>query len=33
MSLTGTKLVGDNPERGRVENDYYATLFDGTADV
>lgn len=30
MSLTGTKLVGDNPERGRVENDYYATPFNAT---
>ena len=33
MSLTGTKLVGDNPERGRVENDYYATPFKATEDV
>ena len=24
--LSGTKLAGDNPERGRVDNDYYATL-------
>lgn len=30
MSLTGAKLVGDNPERGRVENDYYATPFSAT---
>ena len=30
MSLTGAKLVGDNPERGRVENDYYATPFNAT---
>lgn len=30
MSLTGTKLVGDNPKRGRVENDYYATPFNAT---
>lgn len=28
--LTGAKLVGDNPERGRVENDYYATPFSAT---
>ena len=27
MSLTGTKLAGDNLERSRVENDYYATPF------
>ena len=33
MSLTGTKLVGDNPERGRVENDYYATPFKATEDL
>ena len=30
MNLSGTKLVGDNPERGRVENDYYATPFNAT---
>jgi predicted RNA methylase len=30
VSLTGTKLVGDNPERGRAENDYYATPFNAT---
>ena len=30
MNLTGAKLVGDNPERGRVDNDYYATPFNAT---
>ena len=28
--LTGTKLAGANPERGRVDNDYYATPFSAT---
>lgn len=28
--LSGTKLAGDNPERGRVDNDYYATPFNAT---
>lgn len=28
--LSGTKLAGDNPERGRVDNDYYATPFSAT---
>lgn len=28
--LSGTKLAGDNPKRGRVDNDYYATPFNAT---
>lgn len=30
MQLSGTKLVGSNAERGRVENDYYATPLSAT---